>query len=279
MEIYATSVYVVSAEILKVLEVQDDPQAKMENAEVMTFAVVAAKFFHSNYVKARYFCRRLGLFPTILSNSRLNRRLHKIPWICWHALFRFLALLFKENSDNKMFAIDSFPIACCQKNRVDKRKLFLEKSYLGFAASKKRYFCGIKVHMLVTGDGKPIEVHVKAGTVSDVKVLWSMELDIPEEALLYADGAYNCFDLEDILQEEGIKLLAKRGAMGKNRLRSKELEREISSRRQIVETAFSSITNLLPRYLKVRTEKGFLLKVICTILAYSFSFICKTSLV
>ncbi len=93
---------------------------------------------------------------------------------------------------------------------MDKRKLFLEKSYLGFAASKKQYFCGIKVHMLVTGDGKPVEVHFKSGAISDVKVLWSMELDIPKDALLYADGAYNSFDLEDVLQDEGIKLLAKR---------------------------------------------------------------------
>ncbi len=54
MELYATVVYVVSSELLKILGVQDDPQAKMENAEVMTFAVVAAKFFHSNYVKTRY---------------------------------------------------------------------------------------------------------------------------------------------------------------------------------------------------------------------------------
>ncbi len=70
MELYATVVYVVSSELLKTLGVQDDIQAKMENAEVLTFAVVAAKFFHSNYVKTRYFCKRLGLFPAILSNSR-----------------------------------------------------------------------------------------------------------------------------------------------------------------------------------------------------------------
>ncbi len=35
MELYATVVYVVSSELLKILGVQDDIQAKMENAEVM----------------------------------------------------------------------------------------------------------------------------------------------------------------------------------------------------------------------------------------------------
>ncbi len=105
-----------------------------------------------------------------------------------------------------------------------------------------------------------------------------MELDIPQDATIYADGAYNCFDLEDILKDEGIRLLAKRGVRAKQRLRTQAEEKQLSSRRQIVETAFSSLSSLLPRYIKARTEAGFLIKVMCSVLAYSVSFICKTSL-
>ena len=43
---------------------------------------------------------------------------------------------------------------------------------------------------------------------------------------LYADGAYNCFDLEDILKEEGIRLLAKRGVRAKQRLRTQAEEKQ-----------------------------------------------------
>jgi hypothetical protein len=53
-----------------------------------------------------------------------------------------------------------------------------------------------------------------------------MELDIPSDSLLYADGGYNCFDLEDILQEEEIWLNAKRGFKAKNRIRGLEEERQ-----------------------------------------------------
>lgn len=115
--------------------------------------------------------------------------------------------------------------------------------------------------MVVTGDGKPIEIHFMPGAESDLNVLWKMELDIPIGSELYADGAYNCFDLEDILEGEGIKLLAKRGDSAINRLRSIFEEKIISSRRQIVETVFSCITGLLPKNLKVRTETGFMIKV------------------
>ena len=93
------------------------------------------------------------------------------------------------------------------------------------------------------------------------------------------DGAYNCFDLEDILADEGILFLAKRGSKAKNRLRTREEEKAISSKRQIVETAFSSITSLFPRYIKSRTESGFMVKVLCLIVAYSASFLWRGLLI
>jgi hypothetical protein len=89
MEMYATIVYVVSEEVLRILKVEDDPQSKMSNAEVITFAILTAKFFSGNYKMARYLCKKLRLFPNILSNSRLNRRIHRISWIYWHAIFVF----------------------------------------------------------------------------------------------------------------------------------------------------------------------------------------------
>jgi Transposase DDE domain len=278
MEMYATIVYVISDEILRILNVEDDPQAKMSNAEVITFTIFAAKFFSGNYKIARYLCKKLRLFPNILSNSRLNRRIHNIAWIYWHAIFRFLSFLANQTDDTCYFAVDSFPVSYCQKNRIDKRKRFLAPAYLGFAASRKRYFCGIKVHMIVTNQGRPIEVQFRPGAESDVNVLWSMELDIPSHSILYADGAYNCFELEDVLKDESIHLLAKRGAKIKNRVREPAEEKKISSKRQIIETAFSSIASLFPRYIKSRTENGFLIKVFCFILAYSVSFLWQGSL-
>jgi len=43
----------------------------------------------------------------------------------------------------------------------------------------------------------------------------------------------------------------------------------ISIHRNRVETVFSSIVSRMPRYLKARTEKGFCLKVLFFILAYT----------
>lgn len=278
METFAIIVYTISDEVLRALDFVDDPQAKMSAAEIIAFALITAKYFKCNYKISRYICKNMKFFLNILSNSRLNRRIQKISWDCWNAIFRFLALIFKETSE-ACFAIDSFPVFSCQKNRIDKRKLFLGKEHIGYAASKKRYFCGIKVHMLVTTTGRPIEVLFRPGSESDLKALWQMELDIPPNSNLYADGAYNSFDLEDLLQDESIALLAKRSSKAKNRVRSREEERIISSKRQIIETAFSCITDLFPRNFRMRTEQGFLIKVFSCVLAYSMSFLCNNTLV
>lgn len=220
--------------------------------------------------------QKAGAFPAYIKPQQIESSYSQNPM---ELLVRFLSFLAIKSTETCYFAVDSFPVVYCQKNRIDKRKGFLDRKYIGFAASKKRYFCGIKIHMVVTNQGRPIEVHFKPGAESDLNVLWQMELDIPEQSVLYADGAYNCFELEDILGEESINLLAKRGSKAKNRIRSINEEREISSKRQIIETAFSSITGLLPRNLKARTEKGFLTKVYCFVIAYSASFLCNTTLV
>lgn len=129
MEMYTITVYVITEEVLRILNIHDDPQSMMSNAEVITFAIIAAKFFSGNYKMARYMCQKLRLFSKILSVSRLNRRIHRITWNCWYALFRFLSLLAKQSEDTCYFAVDSFPVSYCQKNRI------------------------------VTNKGRPIEVH------------------------------------------------------------------------------------------------------------------------
>ena len=50
-----------------------------------------------------------------------------------------------------------------------------------------------------------------------MNVVWTMVLDIPSHSLLYAHRAYDCFDLEDVIQDESIHWLAKRGSKAKNR--------------------------------------------------------------
>lgn len=272
MDLEVIRIYVVCDEVTKVLGVKDAPDARLSTAEVVAFAIIAARIFGGNHKRARWLCKRLGYFPRMISESQLNRRIHAVPMNLWYAIFRLMAIKFKSQSTDHKFAVDSFPIASCQKVRADRRKLFAGPEYLGYAASKRKYYCGLRVHMIVTGVGQPVEFQIHPATTSDITALWQMELDVPPSSCIYADGAYVCFDLEDILlEDEQIKLFAKRGNGIRNRLRPRDEERAISSKRQIVETAFSCITQMLPRYIRARTEQGFLIRVITSVLAYSLS--------
>jgi len=54
METYVITVYVIADEVVRILKIQDDLQSVMTNSEVITFAIVTAKFFAGNYKMARF---------------------------------------------------------------------------------------------------------------------------------------------------------------------------------------------------------------------------------
>lgn len=63
METYATMVYVIAEEVLRILQVQN-AQPVMTGAEVIIFAILIAKFFSGNYKFARYLCKKCGFLQT-----------------------------------------------------------------------------------------------------------------------------------------------------------------------------------------------------------------------
>ena len=56
-------------------------------------------------------------------------------------------------------------------------------------ASKKRYFSGLKVHLLVTKDGQPVEWCLTPGSYRDVRMLTTCRFDGPEGSHVYAEKA------------------------------------------------------------------------------------------
>ena len=104
----------------------------------------------------------------MISKSRLNRRLHAIPLSHWDALFGILAAMFKESNDSGEYVVDSFPIPVCDNIRIWRSKLYEGEQFRGYIASKKRYFYGLRVHMLVSAEGgKPVEFFLEAGATND----------------------------------------------------------------------------------------------------------------
>jgi hypothetical protein len=264
--------YYLCDEFLKAIGNRDDPQVILSTAEVLTIALVASTFFGGNMEKARLFLHEYGYMKTMLSKSRLNRRLHAIEDGLWQGLFAVLAELFKERNTGGAYVVDSLPVAVCDNIRIRRCKLYPPKqegeSFRGYVPSKRRYFYGLRVHLVVSGSGEPVEFSLAAGSESDITVFKRMNLELPEGAIIHADKGYTEYDHEDFLKEVGLELKAQRK---KNSKRPMPAWEEFLGKptRQYIETVFSRLSAMFSRKIHAVTPRGFELKIVCFLLAFS----------
>lgn len=269
MDIDIIFIYCLCDEILKANHHLDNPQCKMFTSEVMTLCITASLYFGGNYAKTRLFFLSHRYFGFVLSKSRLNKRIHKIPSTIWLQVLMICRTVL-QNDKCHDYVVDSFPVITCQTCRSWRCKLFSSKSHHGYSASKKCYFWGIKVHMVVTADGIPVEFIFTPGSVADIKALREFELDLPEGSYIFGDKAYTDYNFEEQLKDFDINLIPERKRNSK-RKHNQYLCYIQKNRRKRVETVFSGITRLMPRSIHAITEKGFLLKIMIFIVSYSVS--------
>jgi hypothetical protein len=88
----------------------------MNDAEIMTTALVASLCFRGNHESARAMLRQHGYIPHMVSKSRFSRRLHRIKAL-FFVLFDLLAQIWKMlNKDLPIrpirFQLPEFQAAC-----------------------------------------------------------------------------------------------------------------------------------------------------------------------
>lgn len=270
MDTQIITAYCLCDDMLKALHHYEDRQCQMSDAEVMTTAITAVLYFGGNYARACTFLKEQGYIPRMLSASRFNRRLHRIKEL-FLTLFALLGEHWKDLNTESIYSIDSFPIPVCDNIRIRRARLYTEEHYRGYIASKKRYFYGLKLHLLITKDGHPVELFLTPGATADVSTLHNYAFDLPPGATVYADRGYNDYGFEDDLREtDGIDLQAMRK---KNSKRPdppwvRYLQHHY---RKMVETAGSLITQRFPKSIHAVTAVGFELKVVLFVLAFSIN--------
>ncbi len=77
----------------------------------------------------------------------------------------------KDLNTESIYSVDSFPTPLCDNYRIRRCKLYHDPAHRGYLASKKRYFWGLKVHVLATAQREPVEVFLTPGSFSDVACL------------------------------------------------------------------------------------------------------------
>jgi hypothetical protein len=185
-----------------------------------------------------------------------------------------LGQVFKQHNSSKQYVVHSLPLPVCDNIRIKRCRLFPaqnKESFRGYCASKRRYFLGFKVQLLITGLGEPVEFALTPGSIADQVGFRHLELDLPPGSIIHADKGYNDYGEEDLLLQAGeitLQPLRKRNSKRPMPLWVEFLAKPI---RQQVETAFSQITKLFPKHIHAVTAQGLERKLVCFLLAYSIS--------
>src|SRR5215510_4590 len=257
-------------DLLKAMHHQEDRQCQMNDAEIMTTAFVASLFFRGNHESARAMLQQHGYIPHMVSKSRFSRRLHRIKDI-FVILFDVLGQTWKTLNTDAVYVIDSLPIAVCDNIRIRRSKIYSNEHFRGYQASKKRYFYGLKIHLMVIQDGQLVECFLTHGGFGDVDALKYYAYALPAGAIIYADKAYNDYAIEDLLKEvEHIQLLPMRKKNSKRAL-PPYVAFVQHYYRKMIETAGSLLEQMLPKSIHAVTPQGFELKVALFVVAYSLS--------
>jgi hypothetical protein len=164
---------------------------------------------------------------------------------------------------------DSLPIAVCDNIRIRRSKSYSTEDFRGYQASKQRYFYGLKLHLMVTQAGQPVACFLTPGGFGDVDALTYYAYELPDGSLIYADKAYNDYEIEALLKEvDHIALLPMRK---KNSKRALPPEGSLVQQyyRKMVETAGRLIAPLLPKSIHAVTSQGFELQVALFVIASS----------
>lgn len=236
-----------------------DPRRRLSDAQVLTTALVAARFFGGNLTLGRrYMEQHWG--QNRLDKSGFTRRLHTLTDTLL-ALFATCGQVLKELHTEARYVIDSFPVAVCQNVRIPRCKLLTGKAYRGRSASKRQWFYGFKVQVIATSDGLPVEFYIHAGSEADITGLRAMAVDLPDGSVLYTDNAYTDYALEDVFAEAtgGQQVTARQ--KNSKRPHSPAQQYLLQHFRKGIETTFSQLTARFPKHLHAVTAAGFVLKL------------------
>ncbi len=243
-------------DLLKGIDHKEHPFRKISDSEVLTTAIVSALYFGGHLDNARGFMKMTKLSPQMLDKSRFCRRLHNLESLLCSLFFQIGQYL-KDISGAADYIVDSFPVAVCDNIRIANCKLLKGKKWRGKQCSMRRYFYGVKVQVLTTEKGIPVEFSFVPGSESDVQALKKLPLNVAPESNIYGDSAYTDYTIEeDARIGDEINLMIQRKSNSKRKDEPWiRFLKEYSRKR--IETSFSEIKNLFLRKIHAVTFKGF----------------------
>ncbi len=259
---WIVTAYVVIDEVMRALGHRSHGLAQVSDAEVLTVAVLAAKYFGNHHERALQVLHGMRYLTKPLRPSRFSRRLHALGgWL--RLILETLGELFARG---EAFLLDSMPVPVCRRARARRCRKLRGKLFCGYCPAKREKFFGWRLHPVCTAAGVPVAFDLLPGGLHDLTPVHELTYRLPAQASAYADKAYNSADDEaSISAETGARLVPQRKAnMRPNPWTDKLALRE---HRKRIETVNSQCEAMGLQRLRARTNAGFALKVHASLVA------------
>jgi hypothetical protein len=242
---------------------QSDVRAQVPDSEVILIAVVAAKYFQNHHERAVCMLREMRYLSGHIDVSRFNRRLHKLAeWL------PFIATTLGEIlRTGEVFVIDSLPVPVCRRVRARRCRKVRGRAFCGYCAAKKEKFFGWRLHLICTPSGVPVSFELLPAAFHDLTPVHELSYGLPPGARLFGDKAYNsAADEASILDDTQVRLIpVRRANMQPHAWFVDEIE--LRDYRHTIETVNSQCEKMGLERLYARTNGGFELKVLASIIA------------
>lgn len=264
------TVFALIDEVMKALGHQSHPLAQVSDAEVLTVAVVAAKFCQNHHERTLLLMQQLGYLLHPLSVSRFNRRLHQLgDWLT--LLVEWLGEVFQQG---ETFIVDSMPIPVCRRARARRCKKVQGRAFYGYCAAKQERFFGWRLHLICTPEGVPVSYTLLPGSCHDLTPVHELSAQLKRGAQVLGDKGYNSqADESSILTETGVHLLPIPKAKKDSLLNPRTWQERLALRthRRRIESLNSQLESFGAARLRCRTQPGLELKLVASLLAVTFT--------
>lgn len=272
--LYIVTVYVTLDDCLRTLDgYHDDVRARVTGAEVLTVAVVAARYFQNHHERALSILVALGWLPR-LSVSRFNRRLHGLqPWL--RALMDDLRQAYLTRAaEREVYVVDAFPLPVCKRHRQRRCRKVRGDAYLGYCDAKREWFFGFKLHWRCDLRGVPLSCALLPARMHEQRAIRVLLASVPAGSIVLGDGSYVSDQRARAWRHVGIRMITRR--YGRMRPNSAS-EKAWLARRMCIEVAHSQLEKMGIQRLHAPTLDGFVLKVGFSLLALLFMHLLPTS--
>ncbi len=261
-DIFIITVHAIIDDMMKNLDHKDHVLAQFSDAEIITVAVVAAKYFQNHHERTLCVLQKMGYFSGRISVSRFNRRLHALTdW-----LMLTLETLGELAATGDVYVIDSMPLPVCKRVRARRCRKVRGREYCGYCAAKREKFFGWRLHLICTPEGIPVSFTMLPAGYHDLTPIHELTYCLPSGSSVYGDKGYiSQPDADSIYAETGVRLVSiRRRNMEPN---SWGDDMDLKHYRHFIETRNSQLESMGIQHLHARTNEGFEIKVHASLIA------------